>query len=92
MIKKILLNSTLLVIFLGLIAIPMGSMALMKLSEPENPIVLSSKDEREVQTLPDTKELPGEIEDVIRKLEEEYYQTTESTQSTQEEELNIVLP
>ncbi|MBU1132742.1 hypothetical protein KKG08_00520 [Patescibacteria group bacterium] len=92
MIKKILLNSTLLIILLGLIGAPIGSMALMKLSEPENSVVLSVQDKREVEEnnyLPDEENIPEEIEEVIRKLEEEYYQTIESTQ---EEELDILLP
>ena len=91
MIKKILLNSTLLIVLLGLIGAPIGSMALMRLDESENPIVLSTRDEREVndEYFPDENDLPEEIEEVIKKLEEEFYQ---ATQSTQEVELDISLP
>jgi len=82
MIKKILVNSTLLLVLFILIGAPMGTMIITKLNQKEPAIVLSSQDAREKHKIPD--DTPPEIEEYIRKLEEEFYQTTQSTESTQE--------
>ncbi|MFC1624824.1 hypothetical protein ACFL15_00380, partial [Patescibacteria group bacterium] len=69
-----------------------GSMALMKLDENEDPVVLSTQDEREIEEyapLPREENVPEEIEEIIKRLEEEFYQ---KLQSTQEEELDILSP
>jgi len=90
MLKKVLLNSTLLIVLLGLIAAPMASMTLLKLDESDNPIVLSSQDERAEESSTENGEVPEDIEELIRRLEQEMYQ--ETLESSPEEELDILSP
>ena len=100
MIKKLLINSTLLIILFILIGVPVSSVLLTKLKEEKPNAVLSSQDVREgcevtddLPTITEQKEtgvdIPEDIEKFIRKLEEEFYQTT---QSTQQVEPDILLP
>ena len=95
MIKKILLNSTLLIVLLGLIGAPMASMALIKLEEGEESTVLSVQDERVEKDYEEKEEyiyndIPEDLEQIIKRFEEELYQ--ESIEATQEEESDILSP
>lgn len=89
MIKKVLVNSILLIVFFIMIGAPIGSMLITKLDSPST--VLSSQSNREntCEKEDDTTQIdtvPEDIEEIIRKLEQEYYQ------STQEMEPDILLP
>mgnify|MGYP006910767801 CR=1 FL=1 len=104
MIKKLLINSTLLLVLFILIGTPMSSMLLTKLKEEKPNSVLSSQDAREKNEIPEDlakqtglpavaeqdeakADVPKNIEEFIRKLEEEFYQTTESTQQVEPDTL-----
>lgn len=105
MIKKLLINSTLLMVLFILIGAPMSSILLTRLKEEGSTAVLSSQDIKEeneitecsteledlpAQTGPSTQtSIPKDIERFIRKLEEEFYQTTGSTPQV---EPDILLP
>ena len=93
MIKKLLINSTLLLVLFILIGTPISSMLLTKLREEEPNAVLSSQDIREENEISENptewESVPKDIEELIRKLEKEFYQTTESTQQV---EPDILLP
>lgn len=73
---KTLTNSALLVILLGMLIFPITSMGIIKYEEKST--VLSAQDDRTNNDL-NTKDVPDEVEEVIMRLEREYYQSTEST-------------
>lgn len=74
-ILKTLTNSALLVLLLGMLIFPITSMGIIKYQEKST--VLSAQDER-IEINPDMTNVPDEVEEVIMRLEREYYQSTES--------------
>ena len=82
MIKRIfktLTNSVLVVLLLGMLILPITSMGIMKFKE--NSTVLSAEDEREQvdeRLNIDRTNVPDEVEEVIMRLEREYYQSSGS--------------
>jgi hypothetical protein len=79
MIKKILktlTNSGLLVILLGMLIFPITSMGIIKYEEKSS--VLSAQDDRNTKDI-DMTNVPDEVENVIMRMEREYYQSSEST-------------
>jgi hypothetical protein len=74
-IVKTLTNSALLVLLLGMLIFPITSMGIIKYQEKST--VLSAQDDR-TYTNPDITNVPDEVEEMIMKLEREYYQSTES--------------
>lgn len=76
---KVLTNSVLVIVLLGIIAIPIGSMAIIRLDEKAS--VLSAQDVRtDENQIPDytQREVPKDVEDFIIKMEKEFYQSSES--------------
>lgn len=84
MIKKIiktLTNSALLVVLLGILVLPIGFMGIINFQEKST--VLSAEDIRKTEeTVDETqpRSVPKDVEDVIMRLEREYYQSTESAE------------
>jgi len=76
---KVLTNSVLVIVLLGIMAIPIGSMAIIRLDEKAS--VLSAQDVRtDENQIPDytQREVPKDVEDFIIKMEKEFYQSSES--------------
>ncbi len=72
---KIGFNAALLAIFLGMLLLPTGFMGLMSFEEDSN--VLSAQDtyfeDTAVKSI-DNSEIPPDVEEMILKMEREYYQ------------------
>ena len=82
MIKKVLktlTNSALLLVLLGMLILPIGSMGIM--SFKENTAVLSAQDTKEPENtvLTPTRPIPKEVEDVILKMEAAYKESSSSS-------------
>jgi len=75
-ITKVITNSTMLGFLIAVLLLPISFMGIA--SYEEKPIVLSAQDSRETEkdTIKDLQEedVPEEIEEVIMRLEREYYQ------------------
>ncbi|MFZ2663846.1 MAG: hypothetical protein WAX66_00575 [Patescibacteria group bacterium] len=82
MIKKIiktLANSGLLIILLGMLVFPIASMGIIKYQDKST--VLSAQDKREgaENKINNMEDVPEEVEEAIMKMERDYYQSTESS-------------
>ena len=71
-VSKVLANSGLLAVLLLMLILPLGTMAISSYTEETD--VLGEADYK-----PEEENLPEEIEEIIRKLEQEFYESSEST-------------
>lgn len=94
-ILKFTMNTTLLAIFLGMLLLPAGFMGLMNFEEDSN--VLSAQDSKQYDNTfkslkdPDSQ-VPVDIEEMILKMEKEYYDNQKNSFSgdierTEEQEI-----
>jgi predicted negative regulator of RcsB-dependent stress response len=94
-ILKFTMNTTLLAIFLGMLLLPAGFMGLMNFEEDSN--VLSAQDSKQYDNTfkslndPDSQ-VPVDIEEMILKMEKEYYENQKNSFSadierTEEQEI-----